>query len=282
VISVLREARARHGYDRWSKATDVPLLVLAVLFLVVLILPLVADLSRGARTAVTAANIAIWAVFAVDYVARLYLSLDRRRYVRTHVLDLAIVLLPMLRPLRALRVLRVLRVASVAGFAHKRATQTLHARVTVYVLSGALVSMIVAAVAIREAERGSPDTNITSIGDGLWWALSTVTTVGYGDEYPTTQAGRAVALVLMLVGIALLGVVTAAIAAWFVDRLQDVQEEPATDSQQATLQQVMAELREVRALLQEQSEKRAQRSDHDEPAGNGGLRSGDPRLRRHP
>jgi voltage-gated potassium channel len=109
-------------------------------FVVVLVLPLVVDLDPTARGLVTAANIAIWAVFAVDYVARLYLALDRRQYVRTHVLDLVIVLLPMLRPLRALRVLRVLRVASVAGLAHKRATQSLHARVSVYVFSAALVS----------------------------------------------------------------------------------------------------------------------------------------------
>lgn len=250
MISKIREARSRGGYERWSRGTDAPLLLLAVLFVVVLLLPLVTDLSPAAHSAVTAANIAIWTVFAIDYGARLYLSLDRRRYVRTHVLDLVIVLLPMLRPLRALRILRVLRVASVAGFAHKRATQTLHARVTAYVLSAALVSVLVAAVSIREAERGSPDANIDSLGDGLWWALTTVTTVGYGDHYPTTQAGRGVALALMLVGIALLGVVTAAIAAWFVDRLQEVDEsgEQAAD---ATLDGIMAELREVRALLQQ-------------------------------
>jgi voltage-gated potassium channel len=133
-MSALREARARNGYARWSKATDVPLLVLAVVFVVVLVLPLVVGLDPTAHGLVTAANIAIWAVFAVDYVARLYLVLDRGQYVWTHFLDLVIVLLPMLRPLRILRilrVLRVLRVASVAGLAHKRATQSLHARVSV-------------------------------------------------------------------------------------------------------------------------------------------------------
>jgi voltage-gated potassium channel len=248
VISALREARTRNGYERWSKATDGPLLVLAVLFVVVLVLPLLADLPQGARIAVTLANVGIWAVFAVDYLARLYLALDRRRYVRTHVLDLVIVVLPMLRPLRALRILRVLRVGSVAALAHKRAAQSLHARVTTYVVSAALVSLIVGGVAMREAERGSAERNILTFADGLWWSMTTVTTVGYGDLYPTTAAGRFVALGLMLVGIALLGVVTAAIAAWFVERLQSV-DESVQESTEATLEEVLAELREVRARL---------------------------------
>jgi voltage-gated potassium channel len=69
-----------------------------------------------------------------------------------------------------------------------------------------------------DAERHNADANIRTYGDALWWALSTMTTVGYGDRYPTTVEGRLVAAGLMLCGVALLGVVTAALASWFVDR----------------------------------------------------------------
>ena len=254
-MSTLRATRAQDGYVRWCRRTDTPLLVLAVAFVVVLLVPLIAPLSPSQSRIVAGANFAIWAAFAIDYFARLYLAPHRKHFIRTHVLDAVIVLLPMLRPLRALRLLRVLRLASVAALAHKRATQSLHARVTVYVASAAVVSLLVAGVAIREAERGSGDRTIQSLSDGLWWAMTTVTTVGYGDHYPTTQLGRLIALGLMLVGIALLGVVTAAIATWFVARLQSVAEE-VTDEvgeserrTEATIADVLEELRAIRQRL---------------------------------
>ena len=95
-----------------------------------------------------------------------------------------------------------------------------------------------------DAERDAPGSTIKSFGDGLWWAATTVTTVGYGDKVPVTVEGRLVAVALMLVGISVLGVVTAAVAAWFVDQLRDVQE--AEQREETTLTEVMAELRAIR------------------------------------
>jgi voltage-gated potassium channel len=74
-------------------------------------------------------------------------------------------------------------------------------------------------VAALDAERDAPKANITTIGDALWWAATTVTTVGYGDRYPVTTTGRIIAVTLMVVGIALVGAITASIAAWFVTSL---------------------------------------------------------------
>ena len=67
-------------------------------------------------------------------------------------------------------------------------------------------------------QRGS---NIHAFSDAIWWAMVTVTTVGYGDRFPVTAAGRGVAVVLMLVGIGLVGVVTATVASYFVEQRQD-------------------------------------------------------------
>ncbi len=244
----LQSLRSTDGYRRWERRTDAPLLWLALAFLVVLLWPLVTELDSAARTALSLVSAVIWAIFALDYVVRLFLSLDRWVFVRTHPLDLLVIALPMLRPLRALRVLRLVRAASVLGLAHRQAHRSLHARVSAYVIATVLVVIGVAAAAMVDAERGAKDANITSLPDALWWAATTVTTVGYGDRYPTTSLGRLIAVALMVVGIALLGVVTASVAAFFVGQLQDVHE--AEERTEATLSDVLAELREVRARLE--------------------------------
>jgi voltage-gated potassium channel len=239
--------RGAAGYEVWERRAERPMLALALLFLVVLVVPLVIDLPPAGRTAFTAADVAIWSVFAIDYGARLYLASARWRFVRSNLLDLLVLIVPFLRPLRALRLLRLARIGVVAGVAQSRAQRSLHATVAVYVTTSAAGLLVLAAAAMYDVERRAVDGNIRTFPDALWWAITTVTTVGYGDRYPTTGAGRLVGGALMLVGIALLGVITASIAAWFVDRLRDV--EVAETTTEATLGEVLAELRAVHARL---------------------------------
>jgi voltage-gated potassium channel len=79
----------------------------------------------------------------------------------------------------------------------------------------------IAAVQITISERDVEGSNIKTFDDGLWWAVTTVTTVGYGDRFPTTSEGRILAVMLMLVGISLVGVITASVASWFVRLSQE-------------------------------------------------------------
>lgn len=74
-------------------------------------------------------------------------------------------------------------------------------------------------VAVLDAEERSPDANITSIGDALWWACTSVTTVGYGVRHPVTTQGRLGAVVLMVLGIGVVGGVTASVAAYLIERV---------------------------------------------------------------
>src|SRR5664279_1028671 len=133
----VREQRRAVGYAAWERRVERPMLVLALVFLVVLVVPMVAYLPPAGRTAFTVADVAIWAAFAVDYVARLYLAPARWRFVRSHLLDLLVVVVPFLRPLRALRLLRIARLGVVTGVAHSRAQRSLHATVAVYVTTAA-------------------------------------------------------------------------------------------------------------------------------------------------
>lgn len=229
------QKRLTGGYDRWVRRTDVPLIVLALAFLAVLIAPLVApNMSSRARLTLTVASAAIWPAFLVDYLVRLYLAEQRARFVRQNIPDLIVVVVPMLRPLRALRAARLLRLAGLAGRVGVASRRSLHSRVAGYITMLAVVTLFVAAGAMVLVERPHRDGNIKTFGDALWWAATTVTTVGYGDRFPVSALGRAVAIVLMVVGIALLGVITASVAAWFVGQLaaakEDVEDAMSTET----------------------------------------------------
>ena len=101
----------------------------------------------------------------------------------------------------------------------------LRGRLAVYVAGGAALLGFCAALAVLDAERSRPDANISSFGDATWWAITTMTTVGYGDHYPVTTSGRLIGVALMLGGIALLGVVTASLASWLVEAVEAEQQE---------------------------------------------------------
>ncbi|GAA3732045.1 potassium channel family protein [Streptomyces tremellae] len=91
-----------------------------------------------------------------------------------------------------------------------------HVRASLWAALATLVVLLVGSWLVVPAERGAPDASITSYPRALWWALETATTVGYGDLYPVTLWGRVIACVVMFVGISLFGVLTAALATWFV------------------------------------------------------------------
>jgi voltage-gated potassium channel len=200
--------------ERWERRAEVPLILLALAFLVAYAWPVLDPrIDAGLRSFLTVISWAVWAAFAVDLLIRLVLADDRRAYAVRHWYDVALVALPLLRPLRLLRLLALVRILD------RSASSNLAGRVLVYVSGAATLAVGLGALAVLDAEREASDANITTFGDALWWACTTVTTVGYGDRFPVTGQGRFVAVVLMLIGIGLVGAVTAAVATWILGRV---------------------------------------------------------------
>lgn len=216
-------------------------MVISVLWLPVLIIPLVSHPAGSVNETLNAIDLTVWALFVVEYLVRLYLVPRRWHFVTHHILDLVVIVVPPLRPLRALRILRILRlvkVAAIVATALRRTRDILTHKGFHFVLLSVTILVFAIAAVVLGLERNAPHSNIHDYPDALWWAMSTVTTVGYGDRVPVTSGGRGLAIVLMLVGIGLVGVLTATVASFFVQQ--------RTDEAQHELAEIRDELRLLR------------------------------------
>ena len=196
------------------------LTVLALTFLFAFSYPAFTDsISDSTNQILSIIQWVCWVAFAVDLLFGLVTSENKVLYLKRHPLEIASVLLPFLRPLRLMRVI------SFGGLALQKIAVGRQFAITVKVAITTVFVAYVAAVQITITERAVEGSNIKNLGDGFWWAISSVTTVGYGDRYPTTTEGRLLAVMLMFMGISLVGVITASVAAWFVKMSQDAEKQ---------------------------------------------------------
>jgi voltage-gated potassium channel len=191
----------------WSEI----LTLLALAFLIAFSYPAFVDpVPSSTQTLLNIVQWISWIAFAADLIYGLSKAKDKARYLKKHPLEVVAVLFPFLRPLRLMRVI------SFGGLAIQKVAIGRQFAITIKVFIASIFIAYISAVQITITERAVEGSNIHNFGDGLWWAISTVTTVGYGDRYPTTTEGRFLAVVLMIMGISLVGVITASVAAWFV------------------------------------------------------------------
>jgi voltage-gated potassium channel len=187
------------------------LTALALCFLVAFSYPAFSEnVTPFMKSLIDAVQWICWLAFALDLFYGIWKAENKKKYLKHHPLEIVSVLLPFLRPLRLMRVI------SFGGLAIQKVAVGRQIAITFKVVLTAFFVAYISAVQITIIERTVEGSNIKNFSDGLWWAVTTVTTVGYGDRYPTTTEGRFLAVLLMIMGISLVGVITASVAAWFV------------------------------------------------------------------
>jgi voltage-gated potassium channel len=198
--------RSLERLERYERRAD-PWVGVIALGLVMLLTIQYSWVDRTLEPREIALAVLLWLLLAADVIARLHLSPDRRAFIRKHPVQVASVLLPFVRLLLVGRVFAVLA---------RRGEQRLADRATGYAVYLTLLAIVFGALLVVPVERDTPGATLLTFGDGLWWAIVTVATVGYGDVVPVTSEGRVIGVVLILVSIGLLAVITANISSRFI------------------------------------------------------------------
>ena len=234
----------------WRSYTDIPLTISAAVFLIAYAWEVIADLKPPADLIPETIMWIVWGLFVVDFIVNLILAERKVRWFFTHFHEFLMVALPALRPLRLLRLVTLLAILQ------RGAGRALRGRVVVYAAGSAIVVVFVAALAELDVERHAAGTHIHNFGDALWWAATTITSVGYGDVTPVTIIGRCIAVAVMAAGIALVGTVAATAASFFIDRVADTTVKEG-DETQAALAELTEQVMQLRAELREAKSKDA-------------------------
>ncbi len=169
-------------------------------------------------------DLGLCAFFVLEWAWRLGQAPRRGRFAATHCWEL-LGMVPLVAPLpaglRALRLLRVMRILRLFGtlgrtlgtwerIAKESSIHKVALASGLVTVGGAILTLLL--------ERDAPHANITNLKDALWWAVVTVTTVGFGDHYPVTDGGRMVAAILMVTGIGTIGLLASSLASVLVVR----------------------------------------------------------------
>lgn len=232
--------------ELWRRYSEWPLLGVALVFLVAYSLQVIGNPPAAEAAALETVIWVAWSAFGLDYLVKLLLAEQRGRWFLLNIHELLLLALPVLRPLRLLRLLALVRLLQ------HTAADALRGRVVIYVLSAAVILTYCGALAGLDSEREAPGANITTFPDALWWSLTTIATVGYGDLYPVTGQGRIVAAALVIGGIAVLSIVTASVASWLIQAVaveESLEMSPAAKPVQHELARLTLHIQDLAARL---------------------------------
>ena len=243
-----------------SNAYNIFILVLTILSLAVMVL-MILPLSDATHDILTVYDNLICVVFLIDFTVNITRAKPKRAYWidRRGWLDLlgSIPSFGVLRITALLRLARLSRLARISRLLKGEAKTALikdiidnRGQYAIFItLLLMLIVLTTSSVLILQFESRSPDANITTGGDALWWAIVTITTVGYGDFYPVTALGREVGVVVMFAGVGIIGALASILASILVPSPKDPEVDPAVAGMEAELAGVRAELTALREML---------------------------------
>lgn len=189
------------------------LAIISVIFAII-------DIRSGLSSWQQYVDLSIWIIFVIDYAARLILSKSKKIFIKNNVLDL-IAIIPFnsalrilrsfkfLRLLKFMKILKMARLIALLGRFFKKIKTFLDINGFKYILLFSIVLIFIGGLSISYIEN-------KTLSDGIWWAFVTTTTVGYGDISPSTNIGRIIACILMIVGVGLIGSLTSTITSYFM------------------------------------------------------------------
>ena len=221
--------------EKYRAAIFWPLNLLAVIYVLAFVLNnFHTDIAESNKGLFLSIDNIVWFIFALDYIVMFFLSLNKKKFIQTHILDLVIVLFPFLRVLRIVRLLSLLT-RQLQGIKEK-----IFISVPIYTGFAASLLVLLGGAAIFDIESTRSGSNIKTPSDALWWAAVTITTVGYGDRFPVSDEGRLLGVGLMIAGIAVVGTVTASFAGWLISQIKEVEDENM---------HIKSELAEIKRML---------------------------------
>jgi len=218
-IAGAKPSGGRHDLvDRVERVTRYPMALLGVAWLVIAIVVVTDGVNGSASIVLVGTLFALWAILLAEYLVRLVITPDRRGYLKRRWVEPATVALPVLQHWHLIGIERMCLLLQEAEL---RVETVLRHHSLFRVLIAAAATLVLGAWLVLLFEEKAKGSNIHTYPDALWWAVVTVTTVGYGDRFPVSEGGRVVAVILMLLGIGLIGVLTATVASVFVKEHTD-------------------------------------------------------------